>query len=142
MLPTHRRQTQIPLSQSALHTVKLCVNKPSSRWLLLYLAFAGSLWFLWSYFLHVDGHFRHHSHNHRTNQKYLPVNDEYGRHPPRPGTRPRPQRPVPIQIGSSTIWTARAGQVKDAYLHAWNGYQKLAAPFDELLPVSDGKVNK
>jgi mannosyl-oligosaccharide alpha-1,2-mannosidase len=142
MLPTHRLRTEVSFSGSAVHSIKLYVNKPSSRWLLLCLAFAGSLWFLGPYFLRLDDQFRHHPHGHPHHQNFPPVIDEHGRHPPRPGARPRPLRPVPTQIGSSTIWTARAGQVKDAYLHAWNGYQKLAAPFDELLPVSDGKVNK
>lgn len=40
------------------------------------------------------------------------------------------------------VWETRAKEVKDAFLHAYHGYEKYAAPFDELLPVSDSRVNK
>jgi hypothetical protein len=77
-------------------------------------------------------------HHHPPPEGYFPVTA----YPSRPGAPPHPQGSVPEPIGSSSIWSTRAAQVKEAYLHAWNGYQKFAAPFDELLPVSDGKVNK
>ena len=40
------------------------------------------------------------------------------------------------------VWETRAEDVKDAFLHAYHGYEKYAAPFDELLPVSASGVNK
>jgi hypothetical protein len=140
MLPTHRRRPDGPLSGSPVHTVKLCFSKSLYRWVLC-LAFASSLWFLGPYLLCLDASPRQHPHDHIPD---FPTVDEHSRHPPRPAStpRPRPQRPMPASAGPSTIWSTRAAQVREAYLHAWNGYQKLAAPYDELLPVSDGKVNK
>lgn len=35
----------------------------------------------------------------------------------------------------------RATQVKEAFKHAYEGYMKYAFPFDELLPISSGRVN-
>lgn len=40
------------------------------------------------------------------------------------------------------IWTDRAGQVKSAFLHAWNSYEKYAWGYDEVLPISVGSTNK
>ena len=40
------------------------------------------------------------------------------------------------------VWESRAEDVKDAFLHAYHGYEKYAASFDELLPVSASGVNK
>ncbi|EGO22334.1 glycoside hydrolase family 47 protein [Serpula lacrymans var. lacrymans S7.9] len=39
------------------------------------------------------------------------------------------------------IWAERAVQVKKAFLHAYHGYERYAAPWDELKPVTHGKVN-
>jgi mannosyl-oligosaccharide alpha-1,2-mannosidase len=39
-------------------------------------------------------------------------------------------------------WHERAQKVKEAFVHAYGGYEKHALPCDELLPVSGGKVNK
>jgi len=36
----------------------------------------------------------------------------------------------------------RAQQVREAFVHAYLGYHVQAFPFDELLPVDGGKVNK
>ncbi|KAH7914600.1 glycoside hydrolase family 47 protein [Hygrophoropsis aurantiaca] len=53
-----------------------------------------------------------------------------GRHiPPKPVSPP------------GTLWSQRATEVRDAFLHAYDGYKKHAAGHDELLPVSGGKVN-
>ncbi|KAF8745519.1 hypothetical protein AX14_008936 [Amanita brunnescens Koide BX004] len=43
---------------------------------------------------------------------------------------------VPIDV-----WETRAKDVKEAFLHAYQGYEKYAAPSDELLPLSDSRVN-
>lgn len=40
------------------------------------------------------------------------------------------------------VWETRAEDVKNAFLHAYHGYEKHAASFDELLPVSASGVNK
>ena len=132
MLPTHRDS---PLSGSPYF------SKALYRWVLYCLALASFLLFLAPYLLCLDPKPRQHPHDHIPPHRYFPTVDEHSRYPPRP-PRPRPQRPMPAPAGPSTIWSTRAARVKEAYLHAWNGYQKLAAPYDELLPVSDGKVNK
>ncbi|EGO22314.1 glycoside hydrolase family 47 protein [Serpula lacrymans var. lacrymans S7.9] len=40
-----------------------------------------------------------------------------------------------------TLWSTRAEEVRDAFLHAYSGYQEFAVPHDELLPVSGGNVD-
>ncbi|KAF8644216.1 hypothetical protein AX16_008620 [Volvariella volvacea WC 439] len=45
-------------------------------------------------------------------------------------------------IVNGSKWNRRREEVKDAYLHAYKGYMEFAFPFDELLPISRGKVNK
>ncbi|GLB41878.1 putative glycosyl hydrolase 47 family protein [Lyophyllum shimeji] len=63
-------------------------------------------------------------------------------HPPPPWLRPPPTPPnkqhPEIQ---PTVWASRAGKVKDAFVHAYQGYRKHALPYDELLPVTGKKVN-
>ena len=56
-----------------------------------------------------------------------------------PATAKPWQRPV---APSSPIWDDRAAQVKDMYRHAYSGYLKHAAGFDELLPLSNSAINK
>ncbi|RPD58911.1 seven-hairpin glycosidase [Lentinus tigrinus ALCF2SS1-7] len=52
---------------------------------------------------------------------------------------PRPwQRPI---TPSSPVWDARAAQVKQAYLHAYEGYLKYAEGYDELRPLSNTGIN-
>ena len=62
-----------------------------------------------------------------------------------PPSRPPPGfRPPPFdgsQAGPEE-WAARAEKVKEAFLHAYHGYEKYASPNDELLPLSNGSVNK
>jgi hypothetical protein len=40
------------------------------------------------------------------------------------------------------IWAERAAQVKEAFRHAYRGYEQHAFPHDELLPVSNGSTDK
>ena len=40
------------------------------------------------------------------------------------------------------IWAQRAAQVKEAFQHAYRGYERYAFPHDELLPVSNGSTDK
>ncbi|KAI0657795.1 seven-hairpin glycosidase [Cubamyces menziesii] len=40
-----------------------------------------------------------------------------------------------------TKWSKRADAVKDAFTHAYHGYQEYAGSHDELLPVSNGFVD-
>jgi hypothetical protein len=40
------------------------------------------------------------------------------------------------------LWDSRANAVKDAFVHAYEGYMRHAEGYDELLPVKGGRVNK
>ena len=40
------------------------------------------------------------------------------------------------------VWAIRAEQVKEAFRHAYHGYEQYAFPHDELLPLSNGSVDK
>ena len=40
------------------------------------------------------------------------------------------------------IWTERAAHVKDAFRHAYHGYERHAFPHDELLPLTNGSIDK
>jgi hypothetical protein len=58
-----------------------------------------------------------------------------------PFFRPSPDL-QPHAKSSPVVWSARAAEVKNAFRHAYSGYQKHALPDDELLPVTGGKENK
>jgi mannosyl-oligosaccharide alpha-1,2-mannosidase len=60
--------------------------------------------------------------------------------PPRPGHLP-PPRPPP-HGGLSPVWDERKEEVRQTYLHAWNGYLTKAFPNDEVLPLSGRTSNK
>jgi len=40
------------------------------------------------------------------------------------------------------IWADRAAQVKNAFLHAYHGYEHYAFPHDELRPLSNRNIDK
>lgn len=42
----------------------------------------------------------------------------------------------------SNAWDARAVQVKQAFVHAYNGYERHSAPHDELSPLSNKTIDK
>ncbi|KAL0955277.1 hypothetical protein HGRIS_004167 [Hohenbuehelia grisea] len=46
----------------------------------------------------------------------------------------------PEQVSDSE-WARRAGEVRNAFLHAWNGYERYALPHDELMPLSDKPID-
>lgn len=56
---------------------------------------------------------------------------------PYPPPRPQPKHDArPHDIGF------KANSVRDAFVHAWEGYQKNAMGHDELLPVSGGNTDQ
>ncbi len=61
--------------------------------------------------------------------------------PPFGGAHPPPGGPPP-HVRPTTVWSERADAVKNAFLHAYRGYQEYAGSHDELLPVSDAYVDK
>ena len=40
-----------------------------------------------------------------------------------------------------SVWSDRALQVRDSFLHAYHGYELHAAPLDELKPLSNASTN-
>ncbi|TFK51900.1 glycoside hydrolase family 47 protein [Heliocybe sulcata] len=52
---------------------------------------------------------------------------------------------IPREVFKSStppaVWEMRAEEVKQAFLHAYHGYEKYAAPHDELLPMSAGLID-
>lgn len=81
-------------------------------WGLLYLAIPPSVW-------HMGGGY-----------------DTYPRHPHAPPPPPNPWSPS-ASSRPHTEWDSRADQVKEAFLHAWQGYQRYAKSHDELKPLSN-----
>lgn len=45
-------------------------------------------------------------------------------------------------VGASDIWLARAEEVKSSFLDAYHAYEKAAFGYDEISPVSNGRVQK
>lgn len=43
-----------------------------------------------------------------------------------------------LYMTRQTVWDQRAEQVKRAFAHAYHGYEKYAAPHDELSPLTYG----
>ena len=50
--------------------------------------------------------------------------------------------PAPAVQGDTTVWKARAEQVKQAFVRGYSAYYKLAFPHDELLPKTNGVADK
>lgn len=60
---------------------------------------------------------------------------------------PSPNRPdgnspslPPLDEKKVALWASRASLVKQSFLHAWDGYDKYAFGFDELLPLSNRSI--
>jgi len=53
--------------------------------------------------------------------------------------RLRPSEPQPP---SSPVWDERAEAVKQAFIHAYHGYEKYAFGKDEIRPLSKNTVDK
>ena len=51
-------------------------------------------------------------------------------------------RPSDPQGESTAIWDERAEAVKQAFIHAYHGYEKHAFGKDEIRPLSKNTVNK
>ncbi|KAF9466050.1 glycoside hydrolase [Collybia nuda] len=130
MLPTHVRR---PLyfaepASAGPPTLRRLTARPLLRWISLILICVGTLWFftptildLWRPPIHVPA-------------PSSPIDDEPHSYEGAP-TIPEPP-PIP-QI----LWEGRASKVRDAFVHAYSGYQKHALPFDELLPLGGGATN-
>lgn len=57
-----------------------------------------------------------------------------------PAEHPAENQPTPIVHKNAALWASRAELVKKSFIHAWDGYEKYAYGYDELLPVSNGST--
>jgi len=62
-------------------------------------------------------------------------------HTPFDDTFGLPEEPLSPPVGEE-VWAERAQAVKSAFVHAYEPYESMAFPFDELLPISNGSMNK
>ncbi|TFK39934.1 seven-hairpin glycosidase [Crucibulum laeve] len=107
---------------------QLVVGRPLFRWILLII---GAMFGLWIFApLLFGGGYRLHRHH----RPYIPDGIAF---PPPPHRPP----PPPHHEGPPTVWSERADRVRDAFVHAWSGYSKYAAGYDELMPVTGEPVN-
>ncbi|KIY52582.1 glycoside hydrolase family 47 protein [Fistulina hepatica ATCC 64428] len=65
--------------------------------------------------------------------RYFPESLRASRAPERFPSESRFNTPILPQ----SVWDGRAEKVKEAFIHAYRGYQVFASPHDELMPVSD-----
>lgn len=49
---------------------------------------------------------------------------------------------APVAVFDNTTWPGRAEAVKAAFVHAYRGWERWAAPRDELLPLSETAQDK
>lgn len=132
MLQTHR-SSSTTTAPSVLRALQSFI-RPSLRWIPWCLALAISLWVFGPFALH-SGSFHFHGYpsdgpEWRTELRHRPFHS------------PRPPPFHPPTSSPPSVWSDRANQVRGAFIHAYSGYQKHAFPYDELLPVAGGKVNK
>lgn len=73
--------------------------------------------------------------------QFQPYESPPGQHklPSRPYPASRPVQPPHRQDQN---WSARADKVKQAFVHAYDGYRQYALPDDELRPLSGTGINK
>lgn len=48
---------------------------------------------------------------------------------------------LPPLEGPIENWNSKADEVKEAFAHAYSGYETYAFPADELLPLTKGRIN-
>lgn len=57
------------------------------------------------------------------------------------GTFGLPEEPLSPPIGQG-VWAERAQAVKRAFIYAYEPYESIVFPFDELLPLTNRSINK
>ena len=114
-----------------MSSVRSCLPRSKARFTLLVLA---SGCFFWGLFHFATPAFPRDRLPYLDHDKFiLPGTHRY---PP----QARPFVTPPIQ--PSAVWSSRAEEVKQAFLHAHRGYMKFASPHDELVPLTDDYVDK
>ncbi|KAL4066005.1 glycoside hydrolase family 47 protein [Scleroderma citrinum] len=150
LLPTHRQPERIgPWFQSITSLASNLTRKPLFRWIVTAIVVVGVLWFfvLPSVFL-GDGYLGSPFYGFGPPPaEYPPIHPYPPPKPPilEPLLEPEldpPNLPIPDpELGPPGPPSSRAIAVRDAFLHAYNGYTQYASGFDELRPVSGGKAN-
>jgi mannosyl-oligosaccharide alpha-1,2-mannosidase len=123
MLPQHRAP---PASESLSRLTKSSnpFSKFITRWIILVCIVLAVLWFGGPLVGGIIG-------------APPPEFDYYGGSP-----RPINNGPPPPTFEDQEIWDSRKLEVREAFKHAWTGYNTRAFPSDELLAVSGGKSDK
>lgn len=122
MLPQHRA----PPARESLSRLTKSSNPFSkfiTRWVILGCIVLAVLWFGGPLVGNIIG--------------APPEFDYYGGSP-----RPISIGPPPPTLEDQQIWDSRKLEVREAFKHAWTGYNTKAFPGDELLAVSGGKSDK
>ncbi|KAI6010684.1 glycoside hydrolase family 47 protein [Pisolithus orientalis] len=137
LLPTHRQPERMRSWCSSFQTTHL-TGRHYARWIAGGVTFIGVLWFIVLPSLFGRG-------------KYMgPPFHDLGPPPPPPAQHHPvlPESPPEVEIDyppphppQSAPNSARSDAVRDAFLHAYNGYTRYAWGFDELRPKSGGKAN-
>jgi mannosyl-oligosaccharide alpha-1,2-mannosidase len=134
MLPFSARDTlQSPLNSR----MSFAVGRPGWRWISWVLVCIGFLWICGALFVNFAPTPLH---------GYVPAVDSLlrGARPQHPSyyTPSTPALPYPPPPPFHDSMAARAERVREAFIHAYSGYKNHSFPFDELLPIDGGKVNK
>ena len=53
-----------------------------------------------------------------------------------------PEEEVEFDVPDRNLWAARANAVRQAFAHAYHGYETYAFPEDELLPLTNSSDTK
>lgn len=134
LLPTHRQPERMrSWFQSTSSLASHLSRKPSFRWIASATVVVGVLWFLVLPSPYIK-------------DSYLgsPFFGSDSRPTEYPPIHPYPPSNPPVidpALNPPTQLSSRAVAVRDAFVHAYNGYTRYALGFDELRPVSGGKAN-
>lgn len=129
MLPTYRSPTEPDLTKRP----SSILNKLIVRWIGLAVVVIAFIWFagpLLADTLRTG----------RSEFEY-PSSTHVPSHPTLPDLEHSNLPPVPSKE-EQDIWGPRKNEVRDAFIHAWSGYKKMAYPHDELLSSSGGSSDK
>lgn len=132
MLPTHvgRRPAEPPSPEG--FKLNRLASRPILRWIFLSLICGGFIW--------VFGPFLFEFTRQPSTHVVVIGEDKVELASQIPTLTSSSPPPSPVVLPS--VWPARANKVRDAFVHAYSGYQKHALGYDELLPIKGDAVNK
>lgn len=123
MLPLHIKDVDLPSSRAWLPS-----RIPGLRWIIWILSSITVLWIFGTLFVKFDA---------------VPFHSPSisSSLPSRPHSQPHSSS-YALKTFPGHPTSPRAKRVRDAFVHAYSGYRNHSFPFDELLPVDGGKINK